>query len=98
MAADEGRHERRPNIDLEKIGIRLGDTLELVGREGVSCIVVGLQPPLVVHDGAVKSLSAACADAYGFRYSPGRSWAYNGETLRDRRRRFAAYHAVGQCR
>ena len=86
--ASEGQREYRPNIDLEMIGIRLGDVLALIDRPDVTCVVVQLYPPRVWHGGDVKSLTAACNDAYGVPYNdPAAAWAYNGATLRQRRER-----------
>lgn len=83
----------RPNIDLAMIGIRLGDVLSLIDESSTTCVVVALYPPRVLHDGEVKSLTAACNDAYRTTWNdPAGVWAYNGETLRTRRERFEAYH------
>ena len=83
----------RPNINLEMIGIRLGDTLALIDNPEETCVVVALSPPRVVHYGEVKSLTAACNDAYQVTYNdPAAAWAHDGETLRARRVRFQAYH------
>ena len=89
----EGQEAYRPNVDLEMIGIRLGDTLEVIDRPGKTCVVVALSPPRVVHEGVVKSLMAAINDVYGVIFNdPAAAWAYGGETLRQRRERFEAYH------
>ncbi len=90
---DDAQRRMRPNIDLEMIGIRLGDVLALVDNPEETCLVVALYPPAVVHRGAVKSLTAACNDAYEVTYNdPAAAWAYDGETLRTRRERFETYH------
>ena len=39
---DEGQRTTRPGINLEMIGIRLGDNLALVGRPEETCVVVAL--------------------------------------------------------
>lgn len=83
----------RPNINLAMIGIRLGDVLSLVDDSSTTCVVVALSPPRVLHDGEVKSLTAACNDAYDMAWNdPAGVWTYNGETLRGRRERFEDYH------
>ena len=91
---DEGRRTMRPGINLEMMGIRLGDTLALVDRPEETCVVVALYPPRVVHHDEVKSLTEACNDAYGVQYNdPAAVWVYGDETLRQRRERFEAYHS-----
>ena len=83
----------RPNINLDMIGIRLGDVLGLVDVPATTCVVVELYPPRVLHDREVKSLTAACNDAYGMGWNdPAGVWMFNGETLRARRERFETYH------
>ncbi len=85
--------QTRPNLDLEMIGLRLGDVLLLIDEMETSCVVVALSPPRVLHDGVVKSLTAACNDAYGVTWNdPASVWVYDGETLGTRRERFEAYH------
>ena len=39
---NEERRTTRPGINLEMMGIRLGDTLVLVGRPEETCVVVAL--------------------------------------------------------
>ncbi len=57
--------------------------------------MVELESRLVFHKGEVKSLSAACNDAYGVQYNdPSAAWAYDGETLNTRRQRFEDYHVM----
>ena len=84
----------RPNINLEMSGIRLGDVLTAeVNDSETTCVVVQLNPPRVLHDNEVKSLTAACNDAYGFGWNdPASVWSYDYETLRARRSRFETYH------
>ena len=83
----------RPNLDLEMIGLRLGDVLSLIDQPESTCVVVELSPPRVLHDREVKSLTAACNDAYGMVWNdPASVWVYEGETLGIRRDRFEAYH------
>ena len=84
----------RPNIDLEMIGIPVGATLTLRGRDDVGCVVVRLSPPGIVYEGEVVSLSRAAQRAFGKEQigTTIEQWLYMGETLGDRRRRFEAYH------
>lgn len=90
---DEEQRSSRPNIDLEMVGIRLGDVLALVDNPDETCVVVALYPPGVLHNGEVKSLTAACNDAYGVMFNdPAAVWVLNDETLRGRRDRFETYH------
>ena len=73
----------------------ISSLLALVEMPGETCVVVELESRLVFHRGEVKSLSAACNDAYGVQYNdPSSAWAYNGETLNSRRQRFENYHAM----
>ena len=84
----------RPRIDLEMIGIPVGATVTLRGRDDVVCVVVGLNPPRILYEGEEVSLSRAAQRAYG-RDQVGTTidqWLYGKETLGDRRRRFEAYH------
>ena len=83
----------RPNLDFEMIGLRLGDVLSLIDQTETTCMVVELSPPRVLHDREVKSLTAACNDAYGITWNdPASVWVYASETLGTRRERFEAYH------
>ena len=83
----------RPNLDLEMLGLRLGDVLSLIDESEITCVVVALSPPRVLHDGEVKSLTAACNEAYGIVWNdPASVWVYGGETLGIRRDRFEVYH------
>ena len=78
----------RPNLDLEMIGLRLGDVLSLIDEPATTCVVVELSPPRVLHDREVKSLTAACNDAYEMAWNdPASVWFYGGETLGSRRER-----------
>ena len=87
---NEGRRTMRPGINLEMMGIRLGDTLALVDRLEETCVVVALYPPRVAHCDEVKSLT----EAYRVQYNdPAAVWVYSGETLRQRRERFETYHS-----
>ena len=52
-----------PRIDLEMIGIRLGDRLTLAADETKSCIVTRLYPTEVRYDGELLSLTAAAKKA-----------------------------------
>ena len=84
----------RPRIDLEIVGIPVGATLTLRGRDDVSCVVVALNPPEIVYGDEVVSLSGAAERAYG-KERVGTTieyWLYRGESLGERRRRFEAYH------
>ena len=84
----------RPNIDLEMIGIPIGATVTLRGRDDVACVVVGLNPPRIVYGDEVVSLSRAAQRAYGKERvgTTIEKWLYGDESLGDRRRRFEAYH------
>ena len=84
----------RPKINLEMIGIPVGATLTLRGRDDVSCVVVALNPPEIVYGDEVVSLSKAAQRAYGKERvgTTIEQWLYEGETLGDRRRRYEAYH------
>ena len=59
----EERSVARPKIDLELIGIPVGATLTLRGRDDVNCVVIGLSPPEIVYEGKVVSLSKAAERA-----------------------------------
>ena len=75
-------------MDLGMIGIRRGDVLALIDRPEETCVVVELNPPQIAHRGHLKSLTEACNDVYGVQYhDPAAAWAYEGETLRQRRER-----------
>ena len=84
----------RPRIDLETVGIPVGATLTLRGRDDVACVVVCQDPPQIVHEGEVVSLSRAAQRAYGKEQvgTTIEQWLYEGESLGDRRRRYEAYH------
>ena len=84
----------KPKIDLEMIGIPVGATVTLRGRDDVACVVVGLNPPRIVYGGESVSLSRAAQKAYGKEQigTTIEQWLYEGESLGDRRRRFEAYH------
>lgn len=93
--ASQDQRARRYQIRLDMIGIRRGDKLKLIDRKSETCIVIDPRDPeaRVVHRGEVKSLSAACNDAYGVEYNdPASAWSYNGETLITIREHFEAYH------
>ena len=86
-------HPYRPNLSFEMLGIRVGDTLTVINRPDETCIVVSLSPPVVVYRRQVMSLSAAINAVYGMTYNdPASAWAFNGETLSQRRDRFEVYH------
>ena len=92
---DQEQSATRPNLDLEMIGLRQGDTLSLVDEPEIICMVVELSPPRVLHEYEVKSLTAACNEAYGVTYNdPASVWVYGGETLGSRRKRFEDYHRI----
>ena len=84
----------RPRIDLETVGIPVGATLTLRGRDDVACVVVCLNPPRIACGDEVVSLSRAAQRAYG-KERVGTTieyWLYRGESFGERRRRFEAYH------
>lgn len=94
---EQERRGTRYQLNLEMIGLRLGDKLSLIdgNHPDETCIIVDLYSRdfRVVHRNTVKSLTAACNDVYGVEYNdPGSAWAYEGETLSARRRRFEEYH------
>ena len=60
----------RPNLDLERLGLRLGDVLSLIDESEITRVVVALSPPRVLHDGEVKSLTAACNEGELYRILP----------------------------
>ena len=84
----------RPRIDLEMVGIPVGATLTLRGRDAVACVVVCLNPPRIAYGDEVVSLSRAAQRAYGKEQvgTTIEQWLYEGESLGDRRRRYEAYH------
>ncbi len=85
--------QRRPPLDLEKIGIRLGDVLYVGDNPEETCVVVQLYPPLVFHDGQVKSPTEAINQIYNVVWNdPYSAWTYEGESLTQRRLRFEEYH------
>ena len=93
--ATQGQRARRYQIQLDMIGIRRGDKLRLIDRPDETCIVIDPRDrdARVVHRGEVKSLSAACNDAYGYgQNDPESKWSYKGDTLIAIRERFEAYH------
>ena len=85
--------QRRAPLDLGMIGIRLGDILSVLDNTAETCVVIQLYPPLVAHDGRVKSPTEAINDAYGVVWNdPYAAWAFEEESLTQRRRRFEEYH------
>ena len=82
-----------PRIDLEMIGIRLGDKLTLAADEIKTCIVSRLYPTEVRYDGELLSLTAAAAKAMGTDDANGpRDWMFEGQTIDDRRTVFREWH------
>ena len=53
----------RPRIDLETVGIPVGATLTLRGRDDVACVVVCLNPPRIAYGDEVVSLSRAAPES-----------------------------------
>ena len=53
----------RPRIDLEIVGIPVGATLTLRGRDDVACVVVCLNPPRIAYGDEVVSLSRGRAES-----------------------------------
>ena len=82
-----------PRIDLEMIGIRLGDKLILAADETKTCIVTQLYPTEVRYDGELLSLTAAAAKAMDADDANGpRAWTFEGQTIDDRRTAFREWH------
>ena len=82
-------------MDLEMIGVRVGDELAWHDDENTTCIVVKTGFPAQVYmDGEVSSLSAAAEKILGrdFNIHVMTRWAFEGETLRERRARFREWH------
>lgn len=87
------RTTRRPDLQLDMIGIRLGDVLTLYDAPEETCIVIRLSPPRVVYrDQAMYLTEAANLAAGGTFNDPSGWWTLEGETLRTRRARFERYH------
>ncbi len=90
---EQEQYTTRPRINLEMLGFRLGDILSLIDDPATTCQIVELYPPRVLHDGEVKSLTAASNDAYEYAHNdPSSVWVYRDETLSARRERFEEYH------
>ena len=86
---------RDPNIDLEKVGIRLGDILSLRDQPDITCIVTQLYPTQVAYDGQLLSLSAAAQKARNVNAANGAvEWTFEGKTLDQRRRNFEDWHKL----
>ena len=82
-----------PRIDLEMIGIRLGDRLILAADETKTCIVTRLYPTEVRYDGELLSLTAAAAKALDAEDANGpRDWTFEGQTISERRDTFREWH------
>ena len=82
-----------PRIDLEMIGIRLGDTLTLAADETKTCIVTQLYPTEVKYGEELLSLSAAAAKAMDVDDANGpREWMFEGQTIDERRSVFREWH------
>ena len=82
-----------PRIDLEMIGIRLGDKLVLAGDETKTCIVTQLYPTEVKYGEELLSLSAAAARAMDVEDANGpREWMFEGQTIDERRSVFREWH------
>lgn len=89
---------KRPNINLEMIGVPLGAVLTLVENKEITCVVYQQNPARVVYEGKVTSLSdsARRASKLGFNVQGSLYWKYEGETLQARRERFEKYHTGGE--
>ena len=82
-----------PRIDLEMIGIRLGDRLTLAADETKTCIVTRLYPTEVKYDGELLSLTAAAKKAINAEDANGpRDWTFEGQTISERRDVFREWH------
>ncbi len=88
----------RPPIDLKMIGIRIGDQLQFYSDPTVTCIVTQLYPSEVRYKGRLLSLSAAAEEVLNASGAYGGGpdyWAFEGQTLDQRRREFAEWHSRG---
>ena len=90
---------RRPDIDLEMIGIPVGARLTFKGREDEFCVVVeNVSPCLVVYGEKVYKLTTAARKVLGLDsgqiVQTSHLWLYKGETLWDRRMRFECWHCT----
>lgn len=86
--------EERPNIDLEMIGIPIGAELVHVKDPKLKCIVIQLSdPPLVVCEGEVLTLTAAAKKRTQTSVRGPKLWKCGKETLQERRERFEEYHS-----
>ena len=86
---------RDPNIDLEKVGIRLGDILTLHADPNITCIVTRLYPTQVAYDGQLLSISGAAQQARNVNSANGAvEWTFEGKTLDQRRRDFEDWHKL----
>ena len=87
---------RKPDIDLEMIGIPVGATLTFWTDADINCIVVQLTPPRVVFNEEVLNLTEAARRAagasLGSTMQPAVNWLYQNKRLFDRRKRFEDYH------
>ena len=82
----------RPAISLKMVGIRIGDVLAMYDAPEQTCLVVQLEPPRVLYDGEVLSLSAAAGRVKGYDVSGPEWWTFEGVTLSYRRATFREWH------
>lgn len=83
----------RLNLDLEMIGVRVGDTLNFWNDDEITCVVVKTYRPRVYYEGEIMSLSGAAQKVTGLSAAQGAAcWTFEGELLRDRRLRCEEYH------
>ena len=86
----------KPELDLEMIGVPLGAQVTFHDDDDTTCIVTQLSPPEVVYKGKVYTLYEATMLAFGsgetFWNGSSLYWRMGGETLHERRQRYAAYH------
>lgn len=82
-----------PRINLEMVGIRVGDELTLAYDETKTCIVTQLYPTEVRYNGELLSLTAAAAKAMDAEDANGpRDWLFQGQTISARRDAFREWH------
>lgn len=96
MTQPESQRTNRPPMDLEMIGVRVGDELAWHDDRSRTCIVVKTDFPAEVYtDGRVYTLTDLAQTILGRenRIQVMTRWVFEGETLRERRARFQAWHA-----
>ena len=84
---------KRPSMNFDMVGLRVGDTLEIDGHLDQTAIVVSTERPRVLFRGKEMSPKAAAGEFYQHEsYRTFDAWCYNGERLNDRRKRFEDWH------